>query len=485
METQIKPSREQEQIIHAPLRGITKIKAYAGAAKTTTLQMKAEHLANVHRMKGLYIAFNKSAQLEAADKFGDTAVSRTWHSLAYRVFGNRYRHKTDDLRARDLVDHGVVELYPEAFLIVSAIRHFCINEDDKFPPVEAMPTIPSISAARARVLMQLAEEVWAKMCDPTSPFKMPHDGYFKLYQLSRPRLPGDYLMVDEFQDTNPVTLDIIRRQPQPVIVVGDPYQSIYAFRGAVNAMKTYKADSQFSLSSSYRFGPSVAQIANDLLKAHFGETKEIVGAGANTEVYKPGRLPSGEYALLSRTNADLFEHAVEALDKGRSMAFVGGVKGYNFGKLLDVQALAEGRLNSIADPFIRGFQSFTQMQEYAEDADEYDLQRLIKTASTYGTALFELVPSIIANGKTYGQEPTDITLSTAHRIKGATLDHVVLADDFPPLLGKDVPIMEIDSQEVHLMYVAATRAKRSLTVNQAIVDFQDYWSRMRDAELEF
>ncbi|WP_234265098.1 UvrD-helicase domain-containing protein [Hydrogenophaga sp. NFH-34] len=496
MESTFNPTQEQEEIIHAPLRGITKVKAYAGASKTTTLVLKAEHLANTHRMKGLYMAFNKSAQLEAEERFGDTAVARTGHALAFRVYGSRYRRKLGDIRARDLVDLGVVDLYPEAQLIISAIKHYCINAEEQFPDAGAMYISPSISEARARELMRLAEEVWKKMRDVTSPFKMPHDGYFKLYQLSRPRLPGDYLMVDEFQDTNPVTLDIIGRQPQPIIVVGDPYQSIYAFRGAVNAMNVFDATSHFHLSQSFRFGQSIANIANDILFAHFGETKKLVGSGVNTAVFNPGHKTSGQHAVLSRTNAALFEHAVQAHLQGLSIAYVGGVNSYQFERLLDVQNLAAGLHNSIRDPFIRGFTSLQQMEDYAEETEEHDLLRLLKTAAAYGDQLFELVPEIIAKGRTFGDErtaegkklgllPPALVLSTAHRSKGATLEHVTLADDFPDLLCGDDPNYKINAQEVHLMYVALTRARQSLTINQTVVDFQSYWRQIRDSEVEF
>ena len=69
---------------------------------------------------------------------------------------------------------------------------------------------------------------------------MPHDGYLKLWQLKQPILKDmhyhDVLMIDEGQDMNPAMLEIFNYQKTTKIIVGDPYQQIYMFRGAVNAL---------------------------------------------------------------------------------------------------------------------------------------------------------------------------------------------------------------------------------------------------------
>jgi len=63
----ITPTQEQEDIIHAVAKGLTvKVAALAGTGKTSTLMMIAEAYPN---LKGLYLAYNKSLQLEAQAKF--------------------------------------------------------------------------------------------------------------------------------------------------------------------------------------------------------------------------------------------------------------------------------------------------------------------------------------------------------------------------------------------------------------------------------
>ncbi|APS68750.1 hypothetical protein AVI55_16905 (plasmid) [Piscirickettsia salmonis] len=48
-----------------------------------------------------------------------------------------------------------------------------------------------------------------------------HDGYLKLYQLSKPILNQyDFIMLDEAQDANPAILDIFERQTAPTHLCG-------------------------------------------------------------------------------------------------------------------------------------------------------------------------------------------------------------------------------------------------------------------------
>lgn len=75
------PTAEQEQVVEAVRAGgAVKVKAYAGAGKTSTLRMAAESRG---RARGLYLAFNREIANEAARKFPQNTRCRTVHSLAY------------------------------------------------------------------------------------------------------------------------------------------------------------------------------------------------------------------------------------------------------------------------------------------------------------------------------------------------------------------------------------------------------------------
>ena len=74
--------------------------------------------------------------------------------------------------------------------------------------------------------------------------------------------------------------DILVSQPQGKILVGDPHQQIYSFRGAVNAMEHVRADTIFYLTQSFRFGPEISHVAACCLEILKKEKKKtLVGSG--------------------------------------------------------------------------------------------------------------------------------------------------------------------------------------------------------------
>ena len=95
-------------------------------------------------------------------------------------------------------------------------------------------------AARAGLVTDAAA-IWRKIQEGrTSSAKYDQDSAMKKFQLARPCLTDwfqyDVLLLDEAQDMNPAMLDVCLHQDRPKVVVGDPNQQIYSFRGAVNAL---------------------------------------------------------------------------------------------------------------------------------------------------------------------------------------------------------------------------------------------------------
>lgn len=89
---------------------------------------------------------------------------------------------------------------------------------------------------------------------------------FELLLLRRPPTDVDHVLVDEYQDTNPIQARIAARLGGHRFAVGDALQSIYAFRGARHANILELADDPrttvFTLTTTYRCPPAVVRIAN-------------------------------------------------------------------------------------------------------------------------------------------------------------------------------------------------------------------------------
>ena len=257
-------------------------------------------------------------------------------------------------------------------------------------------------------------------------------------------------------------------------MVGDRYQSIYAFRGATNALDTVKADRTFYLTSSFRFGPQVANVASELLRIFYQEHRPVVGRGFDTQL---GTIEDDhKYAALCRTNSEVFSRAAMAIREQKSTAFVGGVKSYNFDKILDAYHMSIQEQHLVRDPFIRSMGSFAALEQYAMDSGDPDSKRLVKVVHEHGHAIPGLVKTI------YEKSIPDIhsadrVFSTGHKAKGLDIKHVVLAEDYKPIMDNNQPILdknELPLQEVNLTYVSLTRAVERLQLNQTLSQFMQW-----------
>ena len=93
-----------------------------------------------------------------------------------------------------------------------------------------------------------------------------------------------YILVDEYQDTNRAQYMIIKRlaeKYQRICVVGDDAQSIYSFRGAdigniLNFQKDYPDAQLFKLEQNYRSTQTIVNAANSLIRHNKGQIRKEV-----------------------------------------------------------------------------------------------------------------------------------------------------------------------------------------------------------------
>ena len=458
------------------------VQAGAGAAKTTTL---SQYAAARPGQKVLYVAFNKAIQQEAAAKMPPNVVCRTSHSLAYGVarslFGSQVGVKLGNAYAASVArEMGCSPLAAAGAL--QTIQSWCASLE----PDIGMAHVPAHIAQRLAdpsTLVWLARSLWQRMCDPQDlAVRLPHDGYLKLYQLQQPVLAGyDLIAVDEAQDLNLCTFEIMARQDAAVVMVGDAAQGIYAFRGATNALALLDAEERLPLTQSFRFGRGIAALANALL-GHFrgADHQPLVGAGMpqrtrlTVDVNRP-------FAVIARTNATIFAEAVDFLATGRAYHFVGGTEGYKLDKILDAYFLWVHERHRVRDPFLRTFMSFGDLESLAEEADDPELRHLVRVVIDYGhhvPGLIEEIKGRHADVPKYRwHEFGGIFLCTAHKSKGLEFEQVWLADDYLRFYkdGIELAPQEVEPQEVNILYVALTRARAAIRL---CASFEE-WLRQR------
>ena len=83
-----------------------KIKAFAGSGKTSTLVAIAKELSG----KGLYLAYNKSIQIDAVKKFPSHVDCKTAHSIAYRATVYRIKNRVRPLSIFDITRYADIQL---------------------------------------------------------------------------------------------------------------------------------------------------------------------------------------------------------------------------------------------------------------------------------------------------------------------------------------------------------------------------------------
>jgi hypothetical protein len=443
--------------------------AFAGAGKTTTLSL----LAHSTPRTGIYLTYAAAAANAAKGRFPTTVDCRTTHSLAWRVIQNARGYTMSKMRARvfpqqlsrelSLKERSVGDLITLdgrqlAYLILETIRTYCYSSDDELSNdhIEPCGKLIGVPAEARRELNEwvllTARQVWAMMTSSTHPMPLGHDGYQKLWALSEPILTCDYLLLDEAQDTNEVVLGALRAQQCQLVCVGDPYQQIYEWRGAVNAMDRLPTDHEAALTQSFRFGEPIAVAASKVLGT-LGETRRIHG---NPKRHSTISHEGSARTVLARTNSGVFAEVVDALSQGLRVHVVGGVQELK-DLVHDVKGLQNGRPAS--QPQLFGFRSWGEVMNYVQTDEGQDLRMLAGLVSQHGTANLEVATRSVVND----ENEADRIVSTAHKAKGREWTDVRLLPGFAATLQRG----PVAKEDIRLFYVALTRASERLVVDEA------------------
>lgn len=474
------PTNEQIEILEAfNANRVLKVNAVAGSGKSTTLR----YLADNCNKPSLYLCFNKGVADEASEKFPSHVECRTIHSLAYPVYGRMLQHKLKRPLGKyknvagtpsEITQfYGVKDFYTEegnitantistfAKQVVLRYQRSADEQITKFLlPIHDIDVIaknhPSLNKkAFGTEVMKLAIKLWEDRVDPSSEVLADFDTFLKLFQLSKPVLNYEVLYLDEAQDSNPTTLDIVKRQVHAkVVYVGDTYQSIYQWRGAVNAMEEIIAPTKV-LSKSFRYGQAIADIAkwviDDVIdvKGHESIGSKVINSFDD--------IGNNKYTCIFRTNAELLHHAVKLVKEGKNIYV--DIDTRNFIKKIEsAENLFQGKLKEVKHEDITMYSTWSDLIEGAEDDPELKrVSRIVETRQT-----FNFIKALTSVEKKTTN--ADIILTTAHKSKGMEWEYVVLADDF----NMDSVIESKNQADINLFYVACTRAINVLQLPKAL-----------------
>lgn len=494
----MKPSVQQQVVIDSENPRMEVI-AGPGSGKSTLIKLRA--IAKPHEQM-LYLTFSADARKDAQAKMAglNNVLVHSVNSLAYQVLKREFSQEkmTGFLNNWAIRSHFPEKTPKEIGVIYQLVTNF-LNSDEKTPPEEI-------------------EAVWEAMTDPSQSLPLGHSGTLKLFELglASGKYSGhpifatkDIVVLDEFQDSNPVTVSVFELLPGKKLKVLDPHQALYGFRGAIAGAQQTAGYTRFPLQQSFRFGSVVADVANEFL-FFCGDDFRILPIDKPDFIQSrmaskdPVRLPrNASRAFICRKNATALSKAMEMTlgvikvgedgEETRTPAspfiMVGGCKRYKIDDALDLaEQLVE--LKPSKNRNYRGFKSIDDIQSYLEETGDDDqvlnlfstIHKMIKTEEIIPTLKKIIAEESGFRARFEAGEDSIIQITNVHGCKGMEFDAVVMANDFYNFFAdkefeKNGFFNWLDpelKEELNLLYVAATRAKHFLRVNQIVESIEEY-----------
>jgi len=502
---------EQRRAAEA-VRGPVCILAGAGSGKTTTITRRIAHQIRTGAFAPqqlLAVTFTEKAGAELRSRLAALGITRvragTFHAAALR----QLRHFAPDevgriLPSKALLLRQIGNRLPGAYKFRPAADlatevewaknrrigpgEYAAAAGDRVPPipVELMARVYRDYERRKEAeglvdfedLLERAVRLFERDAAAAATFRAQYSAF----------------TVDEYQDVNllqQTLLELWLGDGDELCVVGDDYQSIYAFTGAgpehlLRFPARFPHATVARLEENYRSTPQVLALANRLvpklegapkvLRATHGdgpvpvvsafvspaaEAAAIVGAVRGLDV------PLEEVAILCRTNARLTDFE-EALHEA-GLPFQGS-------SLLDRDAARrltrrlERDERRDASEAVRAAALEAGWLEYLPDrlgerelVRQTDLARLVTLAGEFDGSAASFVAELRRRFDPGGDDARGVHLLTLHRAKGLEFEAVFLPRlDEGELPSRQARTPEQVAEERRLLYVGITRAKRTL-----------------------
>lgn len=469
--------RQREAVLH--VNGPLMIVAGAGSGKTKVLTTRIAHL-----MANGVDAFNILA-LTFTNKAAREMKERVEKILGNKEARNLYIGTFHSVFARILRAEAHRIGYPNQFTIydtddAKSVVKTVINElnlDDKhYKPNTVYNRISSAKNALVGPVEYAADyyiqqedmrsnrpaigqiyDAYVKRCFKNGAMDF-DDLLLKFYELlktfpeslSKYQHKFKYILIDEYQDTNPAQYEIIKllgAMHENVCVVGDDAQSIYSFRGAtiqniLQFQKDYDDVKVVKLEQNYRSTKSILHVANEVIRNNKnqiekvlftenaeGEKIRLVRTMTDNEEGKfvadtiqeqklRNHFTNREFAILYRTNAQsrAFEESLRRM--GIPYTMYGGVSFYQRKEIKDLVAY----LRLIVNP--RDEEALKRIINYpVRGIGKTTIDKLVFIANETNISMWEVMEKADQHGFRAG------TLT-------ALQDFVMMIKSFSSMLGK-------------------------------------------------
>jgi len=380
-------------------KGPSLVIAGAGSGKTRVLTYRIAHLLQegVKPYRVLSLTFTNKAAKEMKERIGSVVGPQvaaslwmgTFHSIFARILRFESKHLGypssftiyDSQDSKNLVKSIVkkMKLNEKAYKPGSVLSRISAAKNDLVTPVVYARDVTRTTNDKA-AQMPMVYEIYARyMRECYKSGVMDFDDLllntnilFRDFPdvLKKYQSQFDYIMVDEYQDTNYSQYLIIKKlaeQHKNICVVGDDAQSIYSFRGAkieniLNFRNDYPGYKMFKLEQNYRSSQNIVNAANSIIAKNKGQIQKNVFSanevGSPVRVLKAysdieegflitndifesrmkNHLEYKDFAILYRTNAQsrVFEESLRK--KNLPYKIYGGLSFYQRKEIKDLLA---------------------------------------------------------------------------------------------------------------------------------------------------
>ncbi|MFN4970925.1 MAG: ATP-dependent helicase [Bacteroidota bacterium] len=304
--------RQREAVLHKD--GPLMIVAGAGSGKTKVLTTRITHLMAAHQIDAfniLALTFTNKAAREMKERveriLGNGEARNLYIGTFHSVFARILRFEADKI---GYPKHFTIYDTDDAKSVLKAVINDLNLDDKHYKPNVVYNRISSAKNAligpaeyktdyaiqqediRAnRPAIGQIYENYVKRCFRNGAMDF-DDLLLKFYELlrtipeclSRYQHKFKYILIDEYQDTNPAQYEIIKllgALHENVCVVGDDAQSIYSFRGAtiqniLQFQKDYDNVKVVKLEQNYRSTRSILDVANEVISHNKGQIEKVL-----------------------------------------------------------------------------------------------------------------------------------------------------------------------------------------------------------------
>lgn len=442
-------STNQRAVIDSSLDRVS-VNAMAGSGKTFLLR---EYVKRNPQEDILFLVYNRSNRVSAKQWRYDNLNVHTTHSLSY---DRRYSSRVGDITVEDISEEFSVNP-KEAELILKVYKNFLSSSDSVVKEKHVTLQRECREPTRGVILNNVVactQRLWNEVIDVDSKLPVDFDAFLKLWTLSNPDMSHyDTILLDEAQDSNQALTDVLIKQDCKLIAVGDRNQSLYGYR-TTNGFNFFdRMKPTYYMNQTFRFGQEIAYIANEVLKEK-GEEELLVG-NPNVKSMIGDVSSSGRFVVLCRSKSSLVPESLKI--KGKKIFFVD--RDY-YDTLCSVWRLKYSKVHPDTEA-LKHYESYKDLLDAVDDED--DLRTYVDVVEKYGERLRPLFGSR-SRVIVFSASDANVILTTTHKVKGETFRNVRLANDFVEL-GKKKRLTKNRIEELNILYVAITRAREMLELN--------------------